>query len=262
VKAYPILKFLKYFLFSSHKRGHGIQSPFVFNLVSKVFRNKENPDIVRIVETIRKKLISDQRLIIVKDFGAGSKKMKTDFRKVSDIARYSSVPEKYGKFLAGLSEAFGRKEIIEFGTSLGISTMYMAAANAVATVHTMEGCNAISEIAGKNFKEAGINNIRILTGPFDEVLQEIENLNVKPGLVFIDGNHRKEPLLEYFTRMVNISDENTVIVIDDIYSSDEMGDAWNEIKKNKKISFTVDIFRMGLVFFREGMTHHDYIIRY
>ena len=138
----------------------------------------------------------------------------------------------------------------------------MAAANAVATVHTMEGCNAISEIAGKNFKEAGINNIRILTGPFDEVLQEIENLNVKPGLVFIDGNHRKEPLLEYFTRMVNISDENTVIVIDDIYSSDEMGDAWNEIKKNKKISFTVDIFRMGLVFFREGMTHHDYIIRY
>lgn len=256
------MKFIKYFLFASHKRGHGIHSPFVFNLVLKVFQNRGNPDIVYTVELIRKKLMLDHRQIKVKDYGAGSKNMKPDLRKVSDIARYSSVPEKYGKLLAGLSGAFGRNEIIEFGTSLGISTMYMAAANADATVYTMEGCPSISEIAGENFKEAGLNNIRILTGPFEKVLPEIEKLKAKPGLVYIDGNHRKEPLLEYFTRMVNISDENTVIVIDDIYSSDDMGDAWNEIKKNKKISFTVDIFRMGLVFFRKGMTHHDYIIRY
>jgi predicted O-methyltransferase YrrM len=262
MKAYTILNFLKYFLFSSHKKGHGIHSPFVFNLVSKVFRNKIDPDLVHTVEMIRKKHISDHRPIKVKDFGAGSKNKKTDFRKVSDIARYSSVPVKYGKLLAGLSGVFGRNAIIEFGTSLGISTMYMAAANADAKVFTMEGCPSISEIAMENFNEAGLNNIKIFTGPFGEVLPKIEKLNVKPGLVFIDGNHRKEPLLEYFGRMVNISDENTVIVIDDIYFSDEMGEAWNEIKKSKKVSFTVDIFRMGIVFFRTGMTHRDYIIRY
>jgi predicted O-methyltransferase YrrM len=126
----------------------------------------------------------------------------------------------------------------------------------------MEGSPAIAEIARENFKEAGLKNIRMLTGSFAEVLQEIENGTVKPGLVFIDGNHRKEPLLEYFNRMVNISDENTVIVVDDIYYSREMGEAWNEIKKNKRVSFTLDIYRMGIVFFRSGMTHHDYIIRY
>lgn len=262
VKAYSILKFLKYFLFSSHKKGHGIHSPFVFNLVLRVFRNKINPDIVHTVEMLRKKQISDARSIKMKDFGAGSKKGKKDSRKVSDIARYSSVPEKYGKLLAGLSREFGRSRIIEFGTSLGISTMYMAAANDNATVYTMEGSPAIAEIARENFKEAGLKNIRMLTGSFAEVLQEIENGTVKPGLVFIDGNHRKEPLLEYFNRMVNISDENTVIVVDDIYYSREMGEAWNEIKKNKRVSFTLDIYRMGIVFFRSGMTHHDYIIRY
>ena len=62
--------------------------------------------------------------------------------------------------------------------------------------------------------------------------------------------------------MVNISDENTVIVIDDIYYSKEMGEAWDEIKRNEKVSLTVDLFRMGIVFFRGGMSRFEYIIRY
>jgi hypothetical protein len=94
------------------------------------------------------------------------------------------------------------------------------------------------------------------------VLYEIEAENICPGLVFIDGNHRKEPTVEYFNRMTELSDNNTVIVIDDIYYSPEMSDAWKEIKQNEKVSFTIDIFRMGIVFFREGMTRLDYIIRY
>jgi predicted O-methyltransferase YrrM len=262
VKVYSILKFLKYFLSSSHKRGHGIHSPFVFNLVLKVFRNKISTDIVCTIETIRKKLVSDHRIIKMTDYGAGSEMKKMDFRKVSDIAKHSSVPAKYGKLLAGLSKEFGRNSILEFGTSFGISTMYLAAANPLATIYTMEGCPATSEIALENFKEAGLTNIKLRTDSFEKVLPEIENEKIRPGLVFIDGNHRKEPLLEYFSRIVNISDENTVIVIDDICYSREMGEAWKAIKKNEKVSFTIDLFRMGLIFFREGMNRFDYIIRY
>jgi predicted O-methyltransferase YrrM len=262
VKVYSVMKFLKYFLFSSHKRGHGIHSPFVFNLVLKVFRNKISSDIVCTIETIRKKLISDSKIIEVKDFGAGAGLEKGNFRRVSEIARYSPVPEKYGMLLARLSSEFGKTTIIEFGTSFGISTMYMAAVNPEAIIYTMEGCPAISEIAGNNFMEAGLKNIKLLTGSFEEVLTEVEDAKIKPGLVFIDGNHRKDPTLEYFHRMVELSDGNTVIVIDDINYSPEMGEVWDEIKKNEKVSFTIDIFRMGIVFFREGMTRFDYIVRY
>ena len=196
------------------------------------------------------------------DLGTGSDMRKRNFRRVSEIARYSSVPKKYGNLLAGLSSEFGKASVIEFGTSLGISTMYMAAANPETIVYTMEGCPAISEIAKDNFAEAGLNNIKLLTGSFDKVLDKIEGEKIKAGLAFIDGNHRKEPTVEYFNRMVELSDGNTVIVIDDINYSPEMGEAWTEIRKNEKVSFTVDIFRMGLVFFREGMTRFDYIIRY
>jgi len=83
------LKFLKYFLFSRHGKGHGIQSPFVFNLVSGVFRNKIDPDVVLLIERIRKKLICDKRTIKVLDLGSGSSVIKSDLRKISDIANSS-----------------------------------------------------------------------------------------------------------------------------------------------------------------------------
>jgi hypothetical protein len=59
-----------------------------------------------------------------------------------------------------------------------------------------------------------------------------------------------------------MSDDQSVIVLDDIHSSSGMGEVWEEIKKYEKVTLTVDIFRMGLVFFRAGMTRSDYIIRY
>lgn len=262
MKLFRAIRFLKYILFSSHKRGHGIHSPFIFNIVLKVFRNKTSFDFVCNIETIRKRLISDHRSIVMKDYGSGSEENNGKLKRVSEIARYSSVPEKYGRLLAGLSAMFGKSAIIEFGTSFGISTMYLAAGNPAAVVYTMEGSDAIAEIAKENFVEAGLININLLTGTFDQSLPEIEEKRIRPGLVFIDGNHRKDSTIEYFNRMVELSDENSVIIIDDIYYSSEMGEAWTEIKKNRKVSTTIDIFRMGLVFFRSGMTRNDYIIRY
>ena len=72
----------------------------------------------------------------------------------------------------------------------------------------------------------------------------------------------KNLYLRYFEKMAEISDNNTVIVIDDINYSTEMEEAWNEIKQHEKVSVTIDIFRMGIVFFRKGISHNDYIIRY
>jgi predicted O-methyltransferase YrrM len=255
-------KYLKYILLSGHRKGHGIHSPFIFDLVSRVFRNKIDYNIVCNIEKVRKRLISDQRSIMVNDLGAGSEKLKTNTRKVSDIARYSPVPLKYGVLLSNLASEFGKTSIIEFGTSFGISTMYMAASCPDTVVYTMEGCESVADIANQNFNDAGLANIRLLKGSFDELLPLIIETGVNPGLVFIDGNHRKEPVLKYFRQIAEMSDRNTVIVIDDIYYSKEMEQAWKEIKLDEKVSVTVDIFRMGIVFFRKGITRAGYTIRY
>lgn len=198
----------------------------------------------------------------MRDLGSGKERRETSIRKVSEIIRYSSVPQKYGVLLANLSNEFGKPAIIELGTSLGISTMYLAAFSPESIVYTIEGCTATGEIAKENFREAGLENINIMNGSFDEMLPVIINKIKNPGLVFIDGNHRKLPLIKYFRQLAEISSSRTVIIIDDINTTPEMAEAWKEIKNNKKVSFTIDIFRMGLVFFRQGMTPRDYLIRY
>ncbi len=258
----PLLKYAEYLFLSGHRNGHGIHGPFIFNLVSATFQNKIDPLIVSGIETVRRKMLNDNRKIKVTDYGAGSRKMKNDFRKISDIARYSAVTPKYGKLLFNLASAFGKPSIIEFGTSLGISTMYLAISFKGTEVFTMEGCPAISEIAARNFREAGISNVKLLTGSFDDSFAVLKNQKIRPGLVFIDGDHRREPTLRYFDYVKSISGNETVVVIDDIYSSAEMAEAWDEIKGSYGVTSTVDIFRMGIVFFRSGLNPFSYRVWY
>lgn len=259
---FRILKYLNYFFRARHRKGHGIHSPFVYDLVSRVFRNKIDPSVVNKIESIRKDLLNDHRIIELNDRGAGSHRMKSKTRRISDIARHSPVPSSYGKLLYNLAADFGMPGVVELGTSLGISSMYMASARPGLKISTIEGSHAVAEIARENFSKAGISNIEVHAGSFDEIMPGLINENSKAGLVFIDGDHRYEPTMRYFNYLVKVADDSSVIVIDDIYYSEEMEKAWNDIRKSPRVGVTVDIFRMGLVFFRKGISRTDYLVKY
>lgn len=258
---FQAFKYLEYKLTARHRKGFGIHSPFVFDLVSRIFRNKTPGDVVFTVESIRQNLIGCKDIIKINDLGAGPAGRRSNIRKVSDIARHSAVPKKYGKFLYALAAEYGSPSVIELGTSLGMSTMYMAMSATGSEVITVEGCPETAAIAKENFRKAGLKNISSYTGSFDSVLPQILQ-KVRPGLVFIDGNHRKEPVLKYFEAVAEAAGDKTVVVLDDIYTSREMSEAWNEIKLHQNVSVSVDIYRMGLVFFRRGVTNNNYKISY
>jgi predicted O-methyltransferase YrrM len=255
-------RLIPYYLFSRHRKGHGIHSPFIFNLVSEVFNNKPEESIVKKVEKMRSDLRRDRRIIKFTDYGAGSLKLKCKERRVSDIVRYSAVRTYYGQLLSKLAKMNNGKSIIEFGTSLGISTMYMALGAPLSRVFTMEGCNEVAAIARTNFELCEINNVDLSIGRFEDVLDDILMKAEVPGMVFVDGNHLKEPVLKYIKRLKEIMDDDTILIVDDIHYSKEMEEAWDGIKQSEDVSVTIDILQMGLVFFRKGMSKQSYIIKY
>ena len=262
MELFTVAKYIQYFLFSHHRKGHGIHSPFVFDLVTRILMNKSVPDFVQRIESLREKLKSAPEYLAVEDLGSGSSRLHGTKRKISDIAKVSAVPKKYGLLLSHIAEVSGSPMILEFGASFGISTMYMALARPDVPVYTMEGSPEICSVAEKNFSEAGIRNIKLMQGSFDSLLPSVKGLKISPGLVFIDGDHRKEPLLRYFSEVAEISGNETVVIIDDIYSGKEMADAWKAIKNRPDVTVTVDIFRMGLVFFRRGIAKTNCVIRH
>jgi predicted O-methyltransferase YrrM len=259
---FRLSKYLRYIIMSRHRKGHAIHSPFVFGIIKNIFRNKIDTSIVSIVETTRKRMLSDRRSVEIVDLGAGADRKNSTLRRVSEMARKSPVPAKYGALLSNMAAEFGGCHIIELGTSLGISTMYLSAARPEAKVSTIEGCKQVAEIASENFRAAGLRNINVYTGSFDEVLPSLLEGENTPGLVFIDGNHRKDPVLKYFDLIIKKVDEKSAVIIDDINYSQEMASAWEQIRSHEKVSVSIDINRMGLLFFRKGMTHNDYQIRY
>lgn len=240
-------KYLHYYLTACNSKGHGIHSPFVFDFVKNVLNDKKTYPAYQSIEKIRKQLLINSTVINVEDFGAGSSVVKTNTRVVSAIAASSLKPKKYAQLLYRMVQYYKPTTIIELGTSFGITSAYLAAGNATAKVFTCEGSTAIAAIAKQNFEQLQLKNIQLTGGDFAETLSPLLAKLKIVDFAFVDGNHRKEPTLDYFTKLIKCSNSNTILIFDDIHWSAEMEAAWQVIKQHPQVTLTIDLFFIGIV---------------
>lgn len=256
-------KYLRYFISAGNGKGHGIHSPFVYNFITHVLNDKKNYDCYHTIEVLRKNLLNNRSLIDVEDFGAGSAVIPFKKRKINAIAKSSLKNKKFAKLLFRIAKYYQPQTIVELGTSFGITTSYLACANENAKVYSFEGSKEIARIAKENFKEIYPQNIRLIEGDFDTTLMNtIEKINTV-DLAFIDGNHKREPTLAYFSALLKKATPDSVFIFDDIHWSIEMENAWKEIQAHKAVTLTIDLFFIGIVFFKhEFKVKQHFTIRF
>ena len=256
-------KYLHYYLTASSGKGHGIHSPFVFDFIKNVLRDRKEYPYYPIIEKGRQQLLKQKGQIEVEDFGAGSSVIKKNKRGVADIARSSLKPAKYAQLLFRIVNYYQPETILELGTSFGITTSYLAAGNANATVYTIEGSPAIAAIASKTFNRAGLENIELTEGNFNNELPVLLNKLNTIDLAFIDGHHLKDPTLDYFEQLLNHSTHSTILIFDDIHWSTEMEAAWAVIKQHPAVTLSIDLFFIGIVFFNPDFNYkQQFTIRF
>ena len=256
-------KYIRYYLTAANGKGHGMHSPFVFDFILSVLNNRQGYTPPAQIETLRQQLLKNNTEIEIEDLGAGSRKGSTKRRRVAKIAATAVKPIKWSHFLYRLVAHYQPKNIIELGTSLGISTAYMSAANPAATIHTIEGSSSIQQLAAQNFKALGSTNIHSITGNFDDVLPKVISDVSTIHLAYIDGNHRYAPTMAYFEQLLSKKSDHSIFIFDDIHWSAEMEKAWEEIKKHPSVTVSIDLFFMGLIFFRpEVKVSQHYSIRF
>jgi predicted O-methyltransferase YrrM len=239
---------------------HSVDSPFVYSLITNVIYVNQGYYSYKKIEKLREQLLVSNNKIRCTDMGAGS--AITSNKTVGSIAKHSAKSAKQAQLLFRLVNFFQPETIIELGTSLGISTAYLASANSKTPVITIEGCEEAAEIAKQNFKHLKLKNIEQIVGNFDDVFPKLVKARKKIDLVYIDGNHRKQPTINYFKQCLEKVNEDSILIFDDIYWSDEMMQAWQEIKNNRQVTVTIDLFYMGIVLFRKEQTKQHFIIRF
>ncbi|RCH54810.1 SAM-dependent methyltransferase [Mucilaginibacter hurinus] len=243
------------------KTRHGIHSPFVYRLVDKVIYDFDAKKVYGEIEDRRNELLADNRVITVTDLGAGSHLNNNKQKRVSAIAKNALKAPKLAQLLARLASDVKPDSIIELGTCLGITSIYLQKAVPAAKVYTLEGCPQTAGVAKEQFTKEGLNDINLTVGNFDDTLHGIIEGLPKLDFVFVDGNHQKEATLKYFEWCLPKVHENTLLIFDDIYWSQGMKEAWAQIKAHPKVTVTVDLFWIGLVYFKPGMTKEDFLVK-
>jgi predicted O-methyltransferase YrrM len=245
------------------KDEHSIHPPFLFDLYNDIIQSESNYYCFEQIEKLRTRMMFDERVIEVLDFGAGSSLGARNKRSVSGIAKHAVKPTKYAQLLFRLVNHFQCKNILELGTSLGLSTLYLAMANRKGKVISLEGAPEIAAIAKENFALMKCHHIHQICGEFSATLPDALSSFSSLDFVYLDGNHRLKPTIDYYQMIKPKLHEHSIVVVDDIHWSPEMNQAWHSIiKTDKAITLSIDLFGLGLLFYRPSLTRQAFVLKF
>lgn len=254
-----ILRYLQFYSVADTK--YQVHSPFVFDFALNVLEDDREYYVFRTAEHLRKIIERNSTEIKTTDFGAGSTSGNEKEKTIGSIAKNAASKKWQCQTLFRLVNFYKPKTMLELGTSLGISTIYQASAAMNSKFITLEGDPQIAKLANYHLEEMKIKNVELRLGKFEDTLQLALNDLGKLDYVFIDGNHRLAPTLNYFDSCLEFAHNETVFVFDDIHWSYEMEEAWEKLKAHPRVTISIDLFHMGVIFIlKEKKVKEHYLL--
>lgn len=270
---HSICAYLKHFFSSWNTTGEGIHSPYLFELVRFILRDRNAYYCFADIERRRVFLKACNDELDVVDFGSqGSKDGKRVRRKVSEIAKNHLERPEVGQLLFRLVNWIGEHEkrpleIVELGTSLGVTTAYLASADSRNTVQTYEGSGEVLQVAQGVWRTLRLENIRWIEGDIDQTLLNrdhsllLYSAPARVDIAYVDANHTYEATKRYADFLLERLNQKGVLAIDDIHYSEEMERAWQELKLDPRVTSTMDLYHLGLIFVDPHYLKRHYKIR-
>jgi len=166
-----------------------------------------------------------------------------------EVSEAAMCPRRNGQLLFQLIRHLRPRNVLELGTSVGMSALYMASAaaeNESGTVVTLEGADALAEIASESFERADLSNVEIVRGAFRDTLSAVLENRAAFDFAFIDGHHDEIATKQYWNAVASALSNGSVVVFDDIHWSAGMEQAWSEIRADRRLLPLLDIYGYGI----------------
>jgi predicted O-methyltransferase YrrM len=181
---------------------------------------------------------------------------------ISTIAKSSLSLPFQCRFLYRLIKLIHPELVLEFGTSLGIATGYIALGNPSCQVLTVEGDPHLVSRGEQVFHHLDIRNVSVFNATFEDFIRMKLAEFGTIDFIFLDGNHHAAALLDYYNALKKHISQKTIIMIDDIYWSKDMQEGWTELISLPEVTQSVDCFRFGLLFFNpDFIAKENHLIR-
>ncbi|MDL2256027.1 class I SAM-dependent methyltransferase [Parabacteroides sp. OttesenSCG-928-K15] len=239
-------------------KGHGIHSPFVFNLLTKVIREKGSYYRFHDIELLRKRLLQNNQEVVWPDMRRPSRVRKST---IAEIVRKEAVSPKVGALLFRLVHYFQSKSILQIGSSMGLSTLYLTSCMPDISCVSLEPVEAFAAISQWTCREASAK-VEQLTGHNEEQLAKALKRAEPYDFVFFNGRNEQYDTLHLFNRcMPHIAPEG-ICVIEGIHKGKKRLDAWKSICEKPEVTVTLDLYSVGIVFLHPKLHKRNYKLYY
>jgi predicted O-methyltransferase YrrM len=259
---------------------YDVHSPYLVEFLREVYNDDRHYHAFDLIRSVRAYWRRKSGTVQLRALGAPSKTTRKNERTVSSLVASNAIDDRCGRFLFRLAIWLEAKNILEFGTNAGISTLYLHAANTHARLDTVEGNPDVAALAQKTFIKAGTGpglhaHVNLFQAWLDQQPnaqpptqspqrpQASQREHSEPlDLFFLDGDHREQPTLDYVNQLLPRATENSVFVIADIHWSPGMERAWEALKQLPEVTASIDVYHFGILFFKPGINKvHSSLIR-
>ena len=222
----------------------------LLNTVSAAERDRAS-----VIEAYRARLLRDGREVEFVDFGMGGRSdpvrappqgMRSR-REVAQLAR-AAKSAFWGGLLGKLVHHTGARTCVELGTSLGISSSYIAAAlPSQGRLVTLEGSGQVAALAAETLAAlVPDRRVDIEVGPFSATLGTVLDAVGPIDFAFVDGDHGEVSTRAYCRQLLPRMRNGGVLVFDDIRWSDGMLRAWRAISAETR-GVALDLSVLGIL---------------
>ena len=218
--------YLKYLL--QRKTEFSVHSPFVYDFMKKVLydhgSNRDYDLMLRI-----------SRLLDGKKFPTRSRR-------------------KEARLLYRLVRFFEPETVLTFGQLSALNTSALALGNLQTKVYLEQSPDFLETL-----NSMGVVNVNLIRHNENKE-EQFERENT--GFVYYSFDDFGEDTWNNLEDGFGEVDEDTVLIFEGIHHSHRTEAAWEAIKANEDVTLSIDVYSIGMVFFREGIEKQDFVLKY